>query len=113
MKNEFKARLISNILYGKLSELGCDTRIKEYADHILVGALKPNKNGFSAYKSGFGVVLWKICEGDMECQFAKMFEDGTYIGFNWNFEKEVVLIGEDNVPDSIDKIVDEIRDALV
>lgn len=106
MKTVFKARLISNILYGKLSELGCDARIDEYADYILVGALKPNKGGF-------GVVLWKTCEGDMECQFASMFEDGTYIGFNWNYNKELVFIGEDNVPDSIDRIVNEIRDDLV
>lgn len=101
MKNEFKTRLIAKIISGKLSELGRDTRIEEYDAYILVGALKPDKKGF-------GVVLWKIFRGEIECQYASMFEDGTYIGFNWNHNKELVFIGEDNIDVSIDKIVREI-----
>ena len=102
----YRANLISRMISGKLSELGCDARFEEYADYILVGALNPNK-------SGFGVVIWKTCEGRMECQFAKMFEYGTdAYGFNWNYNKELVFIDKDNLQVSIDMIVDEICDSL-
>lgn len=101
MKNDFKAKLIAKIICGKLSELGYDTRIEDYADYVLVGALNPNKRGF-------GVVLWKKCEGEIECRFAKMFVFEDDIGFNWNYNKELVYIGEDNIDVSIDKIVREI-----